>query len=61
MYGDTKNSKEPKQSCKRKMELEESGSQISDYSDYKAQSSKQCGTGTKIQIQINGKGLKIQK
>jgi len=42
------------------MELEESGSLASDYIT-KLQSSKQCGTGTKADIQINGTGQKAQK
>jgi len=37
------------------MELKESGSVTSDYTT-KSQSSKQYGTGTKIEIQRNGTG-----
>ena len=59
LYGDTKDSKEPKQSWKWKMELEESGSLTSDYNT-KLMSSKRYGTGTKIEIQINGTDRKPQ-
>ena len=41
------------------MELEESGSQTSDYTT-KQQSSKLYGTGTKTEIQISGTGEKAQ-
>ena len=40
---------------KRKMELEESGSQTSDYTT-KQQSSKLYGTGTETELQISGTG-----
>ena len=40
---------------KKKMELEESGSLTSDHTT-ELQSSKQYGTSTKTQIQINGTG-----
>ena len=42
-----------------KTELEELGSLTSDYTT-KLQSSKQYGTGTKTEIQINGTGQKAQ-
>ena len=41
------------------MELEESGSLASDYTT-KLQLSKQYGTGTKTEIQLNGIGQKAQ-
>ena len=41
------------------MELKESGSVTSDYIT-KLQSPREYGTGTKIEIQINGKGQKAQ-
>ena len=41
------------------MELEESGSQTSDYTT-KQQSPKPYGTGTKAEIQISGTGEKAQ-
>ena len=44
----------------RKTELEESGSLTSGYTT-KIQSSKQYGTGTKVDIQINGTGWKTPK
>ena len=43
-----------------KTELEESGSLTSGYTT-KLQSSKQYGTGTKVDIQINGTGWKTPK
>ena len=42
------------------MELEESGLLTSDYST-KLLSSRQYGTGTKVEIQTNGIGYKAQK
>ena len=48
-----KESEQPKQSKERKMELEESDSLTSCYTT-KLQSSKQYGTGSKTEIQING-------
>ena len=45
---------------KKKMQQEELGSLTSDYTT-KQQSSKQYGTGTKTEIQINGIGQKTQK
>ena len=45
---------------RRKTELEESGSLTSGYTT-KLQSSKQYGTGTKVDIQINGTGWKTPK
>ena len=57
LYGNTKDHEQPKQSCHRKTELEESGSLTSDYTA-KVQSSEQYGTGTKTEIQINGTGQK---
>ena len=59
LYGDRKDPEEPKHSWKRKTELEESGSLTSDYTT-KLQPSKQYGTGTKIEIPINGTGYKTQ-
>ena len=53
MYGNTKDPEEPKQSWERRTELEESGCLISDYTT-KLQSSKQYGSGTKTEIEING-------
>ena len=59
-YGDTKDPRQPKQYRERKMELEESGSLISDYTA-KLLSSKQYGTGTKNpEIYINGTGQTAQ-
>ena len=55
LYGDTEDLEEPKQSWKRKTELEESGSLTSDYTT-KLQPSKQYGSGTKTEIQISGTG-----
>ena len=45
---------------RKKNRAEESGSLASDYTA-KLQSSKQYGTGTKTEIQINGTGYKVQK
>ena len=42
------------------MELKESTFLISDYTT-KLQSSRQCGTGTKTEIQINGRKYKAQR
>ena len=44
----------------KEKQLEESGSLTSDYTT-KLQKSRQYGTGTKTEIQINGKGQKAQK
>ena len=59
-YGNTKDPEQPKQSCKRRMELEESTFLTSDYT-IKLQSSKQYGTGTKTETQTNGTRQKAQK
>ena len=48
LCGDT-DPEQPEQSWERKMELEKSGFLASDYT-IKLQSSKQCDTGTKIEI-----------
>ena len=50
----------PKQSCERRMELEESSFLTSGYTT-KLQSSRQYGTGTKPEIQTNGTRQKVQK
>ena len=42
------------------MEMEESGSPTSDYTT-NLESSKQYSTGTKTDIQMNGRGTKVQK
>ena len=56
-----KNLKQPKQSSeRRRMELEESTCLTSDYTT-KLQSSRQYGTGTKTEIQINGTKQKAQR
>ena len=60
LYGDTKDPKQPKQSLGKKAELEESDSLTSDYTT-KLQSSRQYGTGTKTEIQINGTRQKAQR
>ena len=49
LYRNTRQPESPKQSGERKIELEKSGSLISAYI-IKLQSSKQYGTGTKIEI-----------
>ena len=48
-YGNTQDTKLPKQSWERRMELEESTFLTSDYTT-KLQSSRECGTGTKAEI-----------
>ena len=45
---------------KIKMEMKESGSLASD-NNTKLQLSKQYGAGTKVELQINGTGQKVQK
>ena len=55
-----KNFEQPKQSCERRMELEESTCLTSGYTT-KLQSSRQYGTGTKTEIQINGTNQKAQR
>ena len=55
-----KNLKSPKKSCERITELEESTFLTSDYTT-KLQSSREYGTGTKTEIQINGTKQKIQR
>ena len=47
-----KDTEYPKPSWERRMELEESTFLTSDYTT-KLESSRQCGTGTKIEIQTN--------
>ena len=47
--GNTKDPEQPKQSCERKTDLEESGSLTSDYTT-KLQQSRQYGTDTKTNI-----------
>ena len=59
-YGNTKDPKQPKQSCKRRVELEDSTFLTSDYTT-KLQSSRQYGTGTETEIQTNGTRQKAQK
>ena len=59
-YGNTKDPEQPKQSCKKRMELEESTFLNSDDSA-KLQSSRQYGTVTKTEIQTNGTRQKAQK
>ena len=54
-----KNLEQPKQSHERRMKLEESIGLTSDYTT-KLQSSRQYGTGTKTEIQINGTKQKFQ-
>ena len=54
LYGNTKDSKQPKQFWERKTELEKSGSLTSDYIP-KVQSSKQYGIGTKTNISMKQK------
>ena len=54
-----KNLKQPKQSCER-MELEES-TYLTSGSTTKPQLSRQYGTGTKTEIQINGIKQKAQR
>ena len=49
----TKDTKKPKQSCERRLELEESTVLTSDYTT-KLQPSRQYGTGTKTETQTNG-------
>ena len=49
-YGNTKDSEQPKQSCERRMDLEESTFLTSDYIT-KLQSLRQYGTGTKTEMQ----------
>ena len=49
----TKDTKKPKQSCERRLELEESTVLTSDYTT-KLQPSRQYGTGTKTETQSNG-------
>ena len=52
--------KQPKQSCERRMKLEESTCLTSDYTT-KPQSSRQYGTGTKTEIQISVAKQKAQR
>ena len=54
-----KNLEQPKQSLERRMELEESTC-LTSGSTTKPQSSRQYGTGTKTEIQINGTKQKAQ-
>ena len=55
-----KKHKQSKKYCERKMELEESASLTSDYTT-KVQKSRQYGSGTKTETQINGTGQKDQR
>ena len=55
-----KNLEQPKQSSERRMELEESAC-LTSGSTTKPQSSRQYGTGTKTEIQINGTKQKAQR
>ena len=55
-----KNLEQPKQSRERRMEMKESTCLTSDYTT-KLQSSRQYGTGTKTEIQINGTKQKAQR
>ena len=55
-----KNLEYPKQSGERRMELDESTCLTSGYTT-KPQSSRQYGTGTKTEIQINGTKQKAQR
>ena len=59
LYRNTKDPKQPNKFWKRKTYLEESGSVTSDYTT-KIQFSKQYGTCTKTEIQINGTGWKYK-
>ena len=56
----TKCLEQPKQSSERRMELEKSTYQTSDYTT-KLQSLRQYDTGTKTEIQINGTKQKAQR
>ena len=60
LYGNTKNLEQPKQSRERRMELEES-TYLTSGSTTKPQLSRQYGTGTKTEIQINGTKQKAQR
>ena len=60
LYGNTKNLEQPKQSWERRMELEESTC-LTSGSTTKQQSSRQHGTGTESEIQINGTKQKAQR
>ena len=55
-----KNLEQPKQSSEKRMELEGSTCLTSDYTT-KLQSSRQYGTGTKTETQINGTKQKAQR
>ena len=55
-----KHLEQPKQSWERRMELEDSTCLTSDYTT-KLQSSRQYGTGTKTEIQINATKQKAQR
>ena len=55
-----KNLKQPKQSRERRMELEETTFLTSAYTT-KLQLSRQCGTGTKTEMQINETKQKAQR
>ena len=60
LYGNTKDPKQPKKYLKRKEGIE--GIRLPDFIyTAKLQSLKQCGTGTKTEMEINGTGQKAQK
>ena len=60
LYGNTENPKQPKQSWKRRLQLEESTYLIKYYTT-KLQSSRQYSTCTKTEIQTNGARQKAQR
>ena len=60
LYGNIKDSEQPKQPCERRMELEES-TYLTSGPITKPQLSREYGTGTKAEILINGTKQEAQR